>query len=58
MLSLKIISTIFLGISFFTAIIKNAAVCEVTDGNGFDLIRMSFCSLLWRALVIVTIWVS
>lgn len=57
MLALKIISTVFISLSVVTAIIKNAAVCEVIDCNRLDILEMSFYSLLWRVFLIVTIWV-
>ena len=58
MLALKIISTVFLGISCFTCFIKNAVFFK--DDEKYQLARVSvwtFYGWLWRALVITTLWV-
>lgn len=56
MLALKIISTVFLSFSIITGTIKNAALCEATDIDERFGTVMTLYSLLWRVLVIVTIW--
>lgn len=56
MLALKIISTVFLGLSVFTSVGKNLCMFE-RDETGKDFLLWTLYSWLWRALVIVTIWV-
>lgn len=57
MLVLKILATIFVSISIITGIIKNALVCEENNSSTSTFIVASLYSILWRALVIVALWV-
>lgn len=56
MLALKIISTVFLGLSVFTCVGKNLCMFD-RDNTGRNFYLWTIYSWLWRALVIVTIWV-
>ena len=57
MLTFAIITTVFLGISCITAVIKNFGALDVTDGTSF-IVCLLVCiwSLGWRAFAITTIW--
>lgn len=57
MLVLKIISTVFVGISCITTVLKNLIIVHDNEVNTVGFILATLYSLLWRALVIVTIWV-
>ena len=60
MIALKIISTIFLGLSCVTTFVKNVATCKVGE-NTFKtkaIFGFTFYGWLWRALVITTIWIA
>ena len=57
MLLLKILATIFIGISVATALFKNATVLDRDYQNWFIYVLLSIYSLAWRTLVIVTIWI-
>ena len=61
MLALKIIATVFIGISFITALIKNMGFAELMADNDAQQKSYFFLSMLysclWRALVIVALWV-
>ena len=54
MLVLKILATIFISFSVFTGIIKNA---KTLDDNEYAFVVISVYSVMWRALVIVALWV-
>ena len=56
MLALRIIATVFVGLSFLTAWIKNSNVWSRADENGMCL-GVTLYGWLWRAFVIVVIWV-
>lgn len=56
MLALRIIATVFMGLSFLTTWIKNSNVWSRTDENGMCL-GVTLYGWLWRAFVIVVIWV-
>lgn len=57
MLVFKILSTVFLGISFFTATLKNMALFDGTlYGARNSLLVTLLYSFVWRVLVILTIW--
>ena len=51
--ALRILATIFTGLSIITSFIKNASV----SGNVFTFVVASIYSICWRTLVIVTVWV-
>lgn len=57
MLALKIIATIFLGISFLAKLINNALDLEYGNVVEDLTIVIRTYGLLWRAFVLVTIWV-
>ncbi len=57
MLALKILGTIFVSISIITGISKNAELCNNEDISKLSFIVISLYSILWRALVIVALWV-
>ena len=60
MLALKIIATVFVGLSCITAFIKNILVLrdEKTDKFYFkSIIGATLYGWLWRALVIVALWI-
>lgn len=56
MLALRIIATIFVGLSCITTIVKTVEAIDVDDHPGAALLFIIY-SWLWRALVIVTLWV-
>ena len=56
MLVLRIIATVFVGLSFLTTWVKNANVWSNKDENGTRLV-VTLYGGLWRAFVIVAIWV-
>ena len=56
MLVLRIIATVFVGLSFLTTWVKNANVWSNKDENGTRLV-VTLYGWLWRAFVIVAIWV-
>lgn len=53
MLILKILSTVFIGISCLTALIKNLLLL---NSNIYNFIFANLYGLCWRALAITTIW--
>lgn len=53
MLALAILSTIFLGISCITTVLKNTISCDGINSTIF----WTMYGLLWRALAITSIWV-
>lgn len=57
MLTFAIITTIFLGVSCITAVIKNFGALDVTDGTS-AIICLFACmwSLAWRAFAITSVW--
>lgn len=57
MLALRILGTIFVSISVITGISKNAYLCEENNNSTLSFIVVSLYSILWRALVIVALWV-
>lgn len=57
MLVLKILATIFVSISVITGISKNINLCENEGASTASFIVVSLYSILWRALVIVALWV-
>ena len=57
MLALKILGTIFVSISLITGVSKNACLCEENNNSTLSFIIVSLYSVLWRALVIVALWV-
>lgn len=56
MLVLRIIATVFVGLSFLTTWVKNSNVWSNKDENGMRL-GVTLYGWLWRAFVIVAIWV-
>ena len=57
MLVFKILSTVFLGISFLTALLKNIALFDGTlNGARNSIVISVFYSFAWRVLAILTIW--
>ena len=58
MLALKIIATVFLGLSCVTSVIKNAALFANKDNEIQNFSIWSLYGLLWRAFIIVALWVS
>ena len=56
MLALRIIATVFVGLSCITTIAKTAATIDVDDHPGAILLFIIY-GWLWRVLVIVTLWV-
>lgn len=60
MIALKIISTIFLGLSCVSTFLKNVLAFHDDKTDTFHTKTIfigTFYGWLWRALVIVTIWV-
>lgn len=57
MLVLKIIATVFLGLSCITSVIKNASIFANVDNEIPNFCIWSLYSLLWRAFVITALWV-
>lgn len=57
MLALRILATIFVSISVVTGISKNALACEENNNSTLSFIVISLYSILWRALVVVALWV-
>lgn len=61
MLVFRILATVFVGISVITGLMKNivmfASGDNVEDVKAGAIIGWSLWSLLWRAFVIVAIWV-
>lgn len=58
MLAMRIIGTIFLGLSLITSIVRNyPKIAELDDGAGIVVAVLSGLSILWRAAVIVFLWV-
>lgn len=57
MLVLRILATIFISISVITGISKNALACEEHNNSTLLFIVISLYSILWRALVVVALWV-
>jgi len=61
MLALKIIGTVFIGISCITAFIKNVYMFRDSNDETFNhkaIIFSNLYSWLWRAFVIVALWVT
>lgn len=58
MLALRIIGTIFLGLSLITSIVRNyPKMVELDDGAGIVVAVLTGLSVLWRVAVIVFLWV-
>ncbi|MBO7713392.1 MAG: hypothetical protein J6S85_07450 [Methanobrevibacter sp.] len=60
MLALKIIATVLLGLSCITTFIKNVNIFEDSNEKSFNTKAIALFTLwgwLWRALVIVALWV-
>lgn len=58
MLTLRIIGTIFLGLSLIVSIIRNyPKIVELDDGAGIVVAVLTGLSVLWRVAVIVFLWV-
>ena len=56
MLALRIIATVFVGLSFLTTWVKNSNVWSSQNEDGM-LWGVTLYGWLWRAFVIVAIWV-
>ena len=56
MLVFKILSTIFVGFSCITTIIKTSYIIKCEDAEGWQWFLWNGYSLIWRAFVIVSIW--
>lgn len=57
MLVLRILSTVFVGISFITGIIKNIVMLNDEDRTNVPAtMGWSIYSIAWRVLIIVSIW--
>ena len=59
MLVFRIISTVLIGLSYFTAFIKNATFSKY-DKEEIDmsvLIKTTIWSFLWRSFIIVSLWI-
>ena len=56
MLALRIIATVFVGLSCLTHVVKTIETIDVDDHPGAILLFIIY-GWLWRALVIVTLWV-
>ena len=54
MLALRIIATIFVGLSCITTVLKTMAIYEEEPEK---IVLFIIYSWLWRALVIVTLWI-
>ena len=61
MLAIRIIATVLLGISVITGIFKNICCEGLLNEDNPPLVRrvalFSLWSVLWRAFVIVSIWI-
>ena len=60
MLVFRILTTVFVGISFLTGIMKNIVLFNHDDSSPTDTkhtIMWSIWSILWRSFVIVSVWV-
>ena len=57
MLTLRIIATLFMGLSFLTAWVKNSNIWSGNDENGAMRFGATLYGWLWRAFIIVAIWV-
>lgn len=56
MLALRIIATVFVGLSCITTIVKTVESVDVDDHPGAALLFIIY-GWLWRVLVIVALWV-
>ena len=56
MLALRIIATVFVGISIFTTWAKNTNIWSSSDDNSMSVVATIY-GWLWRAFVIVALWV-
>ena len=56
MLALRIIATTFIGLSCITTVLKTMAIYE-EEPEKIVLFTFTIYSWLWRALVIVTLWI-
>ena len=56
MLVLRIIATIFIALSVLTAVLKNARVSIESENQTLYFIVTTSYSALWRAFVIVALW--
>ena len=57
MLVFRILSTVFVGLSVFTGLVKNIAFFKDSKNDLLNVSIWSIYSLAWRALVIVSIWI-
>ena len=57
MLALRIIATVLLGISCIMVLPNKVCLCKDTTHCDRDTILTTLVSLLWRAFVIVALWV-
>lgn len=59
MLAMRILVTVFIGISILTGLVKNFAMLESIheDDNHKAITITCLWSILWRVFVIVAIWV-
>lgn len=57
MLVFRILGTIFVGISCLTAFIKNVNVFVGHESDDALIIGTTIYGLLWRAFVIVALWI-
>ena len=56
MLVLRIIATIIMGISCLTCAVKNINIFSYGSHPNRDVIIVTICGWLWRAFIIVAIW--
>lgn len=54
MIALRIISTVFVGISFITSMLKHLASAEYDTSQ---IVGFVAYSISWRVLVLITLWV-
>ena len=57
MLVFRILTTVFISISIFTALLKNIAVINDKEAQVGATVFYCLWSVLWRAFVIVAVWV-
>lgn len=55
MIALRIIATVFVGISFITSILRHLP--HATDGDTTKFAVLVAYSFSWRILVLITLWV-
>ena len=59
MVAFRIVSTVLLGLSYFSGFIKNYALAH-WDSNEVRwslFIKLNIWSILWRSFIIVSIWI-